>query len=414
MKKIFILITSFVIVLSANAQFVESPTGTLTTTDKVGIGTSTPSAKLDITGTSLTSLGWGSSTGLYLRGNGGVSGKDWTAIRFEGTDGDGIIRLAESEQNRGLQFGVNNSLGDNLIVGLAINGNGNVGIGTNSPSASLDVLGKSLTQLGWASSTGLYLRGNGSVSGKDWTAIRFEGTDGDGIIRLAESEQNRGLQFGVNNSLGDNLIVGLAINGNGNVGIGTNSPLNVLDLRLSSNKGYTARFAEENGAGIILGVNPNNDDPLSGFIGHTSSNRNIEYAVYGTGKHVFNTNAGQSLIIHNSGNVGIGTSITGSHKLAVEGSIGAREIKVEASGWSDFVFENTFQLRTLEEVEQHINENGHLPEIPSESEVIENGINLGEMNAKLLQKIEELTLYLIEQNKEIKELKVKVNRLEDE
>lgn len=77
--------------------------------------------------------------------------------------------------------------------------------------------------------------------------------------------------------------------------------------------------------------------------------------------------------------------------------------------WSDFVFENDYDLPTLEEVEEHIAENGHLPEIPSEAEVTENGINLGEMDAKLLQKIEELTLYLIEQNKEIKELKKEIS-----
>ncbi len=114
------------------------------------------------------------------------------------------------------------------------------------------------------------------------------------------------------------------------------------------------------------------------------------------------------------GSVGIGTATTGTHRLAVEGSIGAREIVVEASGWSDFVFENDYKLQTLEEVEEHISKNGHLPEIPSEEEVIENGINLGEMNAKLLQKIEELTLYLIKQNKEIQKLKKEVNALQDE
>ncbi|MEP1340658.1 hypothetical protein [Ekhidna sp.] len=124
--------------------------------------------------------------------------------------------------------------------------------------------------------------------------------------------------------------------------------------------------------------------------------------------------ANQTYMTLNAGKLAIGTTdFSGNHKLRVEGSIGAREIKVEASGWSDFVFERDYELRTLEEVEEHINENGHLPEIPSEAEVTENGINLGEMNAKLLQKIEELTLYLIEQNKEIKELKEKVNSLEN-
>ena len=74
-------------------------------------------------------------------------------------------------------------------------------------------------------------------------------------------------------------------------------------------------------------------------------------------------------------------------------------------GWSDFVFGNDYNLLTLSEVEDYIDKNGHLPDIPSEAEVEENGINIGEMQAKLLQKIEELTLYVIQLEKEIDELK---------
>ncbi|PXX95008.1 hypothetical protein DF185_22790, partial [Marinifilum breve] len=88
-----------------------------------------------------------------------------------------------------------------------------------------------------------------------------------------------------------------------------------------------------------------------------------------------------------NGNVGIGTTTTGTHKLAVNGTIGAREIKVETDSWSDFVFEEDYQLKDLKEVESFIEENKHLPDIPSEKEVLENGIAVGEMNAKLLQKI---------------------------
>jgi len=118
--------------------------------------------------------------------------------------------------------------------------------------------------------------------------------------------------------------------------------------------------------------------------------------------------------ITESGKVGIGTAdFSGDHKLRVEGSIGAREIKVEASGWSDFVFEKDYKLRTLEEVEKHIVEKGHLPEIPNETEVTKNGINLGEMNAKLLQKIEELTLYMIDINNQVKELKSENKELKE-
>ncbi len=105
----------------------------------------------------------------------------------------------------------------------------------------------------------------------------------------------------------------------------------------------------------------------------------------------------------NTGNVCIGGGYsslsTGTHKLAVEGTIGARELVVETGTWSDFVFEEDYNLPTLQEVEAHIKEKGHLPDIPSEKEVMENGISVGEMNAKLLQKIEELTLYVIEQQK---------------
>lgn len=93
------------------------------------------------------------------------------------------------------------------------------------------------------------------------------------------------------------------------------------------------------------------------------------------------------------------------------GLMTAREIKVTLSGWSDFVFQDDYQLRTLSEVEQFVQENGHLPDVPSEKEVLENGSNLGEMDAVLLQKIEELTLYMIEQDRRLSELEVENEKL---
>ena len=125
---------------------------------------------------------------------------------------------------------------------------------------------------------------------------------------------------------------------------------------------------------------------------------------------LFSTSGNSSLwqsngsnIYYSVGNIAIGTSSTGNHKLAVEGSIGAREVKVEASGWSDFVFYEDYQLPTLNEVENHIKEKGHLKDIPSAEKVKQDGFFLGEMDAKLLQKIEELTLYTIQQQKELNE-----------
>ncbi|CAM1366884.1 conserved hypothetical protein [Tenacibaculum xiamenense] len=111
------------------------------------------------------------------------------------------------------------------------------------------------------------------------------------------------------------------------------------------------------------------------------------------------------------GKLGLGTLSTGNHKLAVEGSIGAREVKVEAyPNWSDFVFYENYDLPTLNEVEKHIKQKGHLKDIPSAKEVEKNGFYLGEMDAKLLQKIEELTLYTIDQEKSLNSQKNQIEK----
>ncbi len=110
--------------------------------------------------------------------------------------------------------------------------------------------------------------------------------------------------------------------------------------------------------------------------------------------------------------LGIGTTDPGTYKLAVKGKIRAEEIKVE-TGWADYVFKEDYDLPTLEEVEQHIREKGQLINIPSAKEVEANGIELGEMNKLLLEKIEELTLYAIQQQKEIKELQSQLEKLKN-
>lgn len=108
--------------------------------------------------------------------------------------------------------------------------------------------------------------------------------------------------------------------------------------------------------------------------------------------------------IDKTGYIGVGTE-TPRAKLDVNGTIRAKEVKIEATGWPDFVFSPTYNLQPLSEVEKYIENYNHLPDIPSEKEVVENGVNVVEMQAKLLRKIEELTLYVIEQDKEIKSLK---------
>lgn len=125
-----------------------------------------------------------------------------------------------------------------------------------------------------------------------------------------------------------------------------------------------------------------------------------------------------SLVIFNTGKVTIGTDQYDNDPnfmLYVRKGIKAQQIKVEnpaVNGWADYVFKKDYKLRTLEEVEKHIQEKGHLPNIPSTAEVEKDGINLGEMDAKLLEKIEELTLYSIEQNKKLQNQSEKIEKLE--
>ncbi len=122
--------------------------------------------------------------------------------------------------------------------------------------------------------------------------------------------------------------------------------------------------------------------------------------VFANYKNSWKTN----VIIKSNGNVGIGTSNPGNAKLAVKGTIRAIELKIRANGWADFVFDEDYQLKPLVELEKYIKENHHLPDIPSADKVEKEGLSVGEMNKRLLQKVEELTLYIIEQEKRIKKL----------
>ena len=115
-----------------------------------------------------------------------------------------------------------------------------------------------------------------------------------------------------------------------------------------------------------------------------------------------------SLTINSNGNIGIG-SLANEHKLAVAGSIISEEVIVKLqSNWPDYVFNDDYQLPELADVKQFIQQNHHLEGVPSEEEIQNNGINIAGIQSKLLQKIEELTLYVIKQDEEINSLKDEV------
>jgi hypothetical protein len=218
----------------------------------------------------------------------------------------------------------------------------------------------------------------------------------------------------------------------GNVGIGTTNPSDLLELNAgASRRGITIfsdggseaytdiQFSINNRSSIIRSphtwVISHRKDGF--FTDNPTGESSLEfYAVRPNGYLAplsFKSNgdlilaSGKNAV---SGNVGIGTT-TPREKLSVNGNIRAREIKVETANWPDYVFAKDYVLPSLKETEKHIQEKGHLPGIPSAEEVKSNGVDLGEMNAKLLKKIEELTLHLIEQNKMLQAQQTEINSL---
>ncbi len=356
---------------------------TVLTNGNVGIGTNNPlHGKLQISGK-------GANEGITLWSNSGeLSSRIWT---------DPAKTL----------FHI--SRGTDPLQGITLNKIGNVGIGTTTPLAQLEV--KSTNTFG-----GL------------WAPVRsfFTVTDGTNTLIMDPNEIYTNSKLHIGSKSGDivefrNLAEGanqtkMLIKANGNVGIGTIEPKSKLDV----NGAITIKKASNvDNASPAITLNVKDDFLYDGeyinhygfgFHGYQDGSTTGHYSnptnTYLSGHFGidFFTKGVNRMRISRGGIVSIGAvNRQEGYKLAVNGKIKAKEIKVE-TGWSDFVFEKQYNLPSLEQVENHIKEKGHLKDIPSAKEVSENGIFLGEMNSKLLQKIEELTLYTIAQEKKITQL----------
>jgi hypothetical protein len=208
----------------------------------------------------------------------------------------------------------------------------------------------------------------------------------------------------------------LMVNENGHVGIGITTPIEQLEIggesKLNIKIGLWATIGTTGGGiATIIGNNvkaSQTTDNKMEFITSTNDGAKAIKLQYNEGitfhTMLGNVNANSSfsnyerMRIDNNGNVGIGTTNPTS-KLTVAGNINSREVKVTVDAGADFVFESDYDLPSLTFLEKYIKENKHLPEIASAKEMQASGINLSEMNIKLLQKMEEMTLYMIEQEK---------------
>ncbi len=213
----------------------------------------------------------------------------------------------------------------------------------------------------------------------------------------------------------------------GNVGIGTASPSTALQIGDFSNGAASNQLlipGTYNFEQVRLGQIGNGNSALE-FVNHTSvapsygikflvdvdhgaPGLQIQYAPPTTSYASLGYVTG--LYMNLSGNVGIGTT-NPDQKLTVKGTIHSQEVIVDMNVLPDYVFKPAYHLPTLTEIKTYIDQNHHLPEMPSAEQVAKDGLNLGDMNARLLKKVEELTLYLIEENKQNKIQQKEINQL---
>ena len=293
---------------------------------------------------------------------------------------------------------------------------GNVGIGlTSVPLATLDIKSHGsnqdvlrLSHFGSPDQAAFIIGYGSDKDGNADRLVRFKTEYGD--VKSNVFHINR---------LNQNFIY----DGTGNVGIGTDTPESKLSVNGSIRQSgymytpFTWRIIDAQhdrpiiSTGWIAGVG----DYLN--IAHSGANENSPTFAFRVsdakgfefGKDDFNNTF---VRINTAGNVGIGTDPVSHAKLAVNGTIYSTEVKVKTDiTVPDYVFQPSYQLRSLEEVKAYVTENSHLPEVPSAAEIGKEGLKLAEMNLLLLKKVEELTLYQIQLNETVQKQAAEIAQL---
>lgn len=324
---------------------------------RVGFGTSTPVNRVDIAGTGIYNLE--TSEGDLRLGNSSYRLKMGVALSGGGA-GDAYI----SSSHR-LYLGTSVNFGNTQTV--SINSNGRVGIATFNPAGRLDVIGDTGISIPVIRATNAYT-GNADVRGIQSYSKPADGY-GYGI------EATGGYRGG--------YLVGA-----GGAYAGTT---------------YGVYATSTGSAGSRIGV-----------YGHASgSGTGNRYGVYGVASGGENTWGGYFPTKTYTTEIRVGgTKGASGYVAAINGRLIATEIRVESlAAWPDYVFAEKYNLTPLEELEKKINSEKHLPGIPSAEEVAKSGIMLGEMQSKTIEKVEELTLYIIQLNKRINELEKKLEEV---
>ncbi|WP_294198057.1 hypothetical protein [uncultured Chryseobacterium sp.] len=255
-----------------------------------------------------------------------------------------------------------------------VNYNDNLGIGTKNPKSKLQVTSSASTP----DQYGTFLIGDESAPN----------------LRMGYNQQHTWIQSHAGaplqvNPIGNNTVFN---RDGGNVGIGTDNPQSQLHLQFLNSEPKSIQFVQFT----------NYVDKMNAAIRYTWYNESCDVGIVrGGGTDI------SAYTIKFNGNEKARFAANGN--AAFQGKVEAKDFVVSASPTADFVFAQDYNLRGMQDLEKFISEKQHLPEIPSAKEMTENGVTVGEFQIKLLQKIEELTLYMIAQNKELEQLKSQIN-----